>query len=412
MMCTRLAGILLAIVTMACFPRTDVAGDITLVNVSSDQLFASENLSLEKPVGAVSQPADHPEAAPLPEVYVPQTCAEQCCPSCFDCKACPRYYAEVEALLFVQVPQFTNRPIIVDGNTGATFLSTSDLNSGFDPGVRTTLGCRLCDAVGVEFTYFGLFQSGSTYTVKPDISSYFIFPGNLAGNVFVNFNDVNTTYSSTLNSFELNFPCCWCCCCDDCGCGESGCGEATCGGGCSTGGCGGGRCSSFELFAGVRYFDITNGLNLAVARPENGGVETGSYDIQACDHLLGGQLGARLRRTYCRLGWELTGKAGLYGNDARQTQYVTDFPNFALRPVTTATGSNTAFVGELNLSGIYRLTDVWSLKAGYSAIWIEDLALAPGQLDFNFATSPSGDQLHAGAGLLVHGVNLGIEARW
>ncbi len=70
-----------------------------------------------------------------------------------------------------------------------------------------------------------------------------------------------------------------------------------------------------------------------------------------------------------------------------------------------------AFVGELNLSAFYRLTDVWDLKAGYNLMWIDGLALAPDQLDFNFAP-PNGNQLQNGGAMFLHGVNVGLEARW
>ena len=119
-----------------------------------------------------------------------------------------------------------------------------------------------------------------------------------------------------------------------------------------------------------------------------------------------------MRRSRGRFGWEATGKAGIFGNDAQQTQSVTDFPNFPLRPTVSSSGGGVAFVGEINLSALYRLTDVWNLRAGYNAMWIEGLALAPDQLDFNFAASPSGNQLHNGGGMFLHGVNVGLEARW
>ena len=119
-----------------------------------------------------------------------------------------------------------------------------------------------------------------------------------------------------------------------------------------------------------------------------------------------------MRRTWGRFGWEATGKAGIFGNAAQETQSVTDFPNFALRPTVSSSGSEVAFVGELNLSALYRLTDVWNLKAGYNVMWIDGLALAPDQLDFNFATSPSGNQLQNGGAMFLHGVNVGLEARW
>jgi hypothetical protein len=45
-------------------------------------------------------------------------------------------------------------------------------------------------------------------------------------------------------------------------------------------------------------------------------------------------------------------------------------------------------------------------------MWIEGLALAPDQLDFDFAIDPSGNQLRNGGGMFLHGVNVGLEARW
>ena len=43
-----------------------------------------------------------------------------------------------------QEPQFIRQPIVVDPNTNTTFLSTSDLDFNFDPGLRATVGMRLC----------------------------------------------------------------------------------------------------------------------------------------------------------------------------------------------------------------------------------------------------------------------------
>jgi hypothetical protein len=91
---------------------------------------------------------------------------------------------------------------------------------------------------------------------------------------------------------------------------------------------------------------------------------------------------------------------------------VTDFPNFALRPTVSGSEVGVAFVGELDLSALYRLTDAWNLKAGYTLIGIQGVALGPDQLDFAFAASPSGDQVHNGGGMILQGLNLGVEARW
>ena len=70
-----------------------------------------------------------------------------------------------------------------------------------------------------------------------------------------------------------------------------------------------------------------------------------------------------------------------------------------------------AFMGELNLTGIYQLNNVWGIRAGYNVMLIEGVALAPDQLDFTF-TSTSGSQLHNNGGMFLQGANVGLEARW
>ena len=70
-----------------------------------------------------------------------------------------------------------------------------------------------------------------------------------------------------------------------------------------------------------------------------------------------------------------------------------------------------SFIGDINLSAIYRLTDIWGIRAGYNLIWIDGLALAPNQFDFaNVAGAGTG--LSSGGGIFMHGANLGLEARW
>ncbi|MBC7819724.1 MAG: BBP7 family outer membrane beta-barrel protein [Planctomycetaceae bacterium] len=169
---------------------------------------------------------------------------------------------------------------------------------------------------------------------------------------------------------------------------------------------------SLTWFAGFRYFNVGERLNLTADGVVPG--EVGNYNIRTRNNLYGAQLGARFRRTRGRFGWDATGQAGIFGNDAQQSQFVQDFPagpDSVLRNVSTSR-SGVAFVGQGNLSGLYALTNVWNLRAGYNVIWIEGLALAPDQLDFNFATAGSGTRVNNDGGLFLHGVNVGLEARW
>ena len=332
---------------------------------------------------------------------------------CLTCNPCPCLYADVEAVFMQQTPRFRNQPILLDFLNGTPLVSTSDLNFADSTGIEATFGLHLCNCRAVEFTYFGLFRNGASASFdKTDPNMVVTFPTGPVGNVFLNMDHVQTDYTSYLNSFEVNFPCCCgCCgCCEEpqCGCGEATCGEASC----SKHGRDATVCRSLEWFAGFRYIELGTDLNITAASFPPPFMETGAYTIHTTNRLFGGQIGGRVRRTVNHFGFELTGKAGIYGNDADQNQSVTDFPNFPLRPTTTVQANNVAFEGELNLSGIFRINDVWSLKAGYSVIWIEGLALAPDQLDFNFAVSPSGNTLTSDGGMFIHGANVGLEARW
>ena len=329
-----------------------------------------------------------------------------CLPFCNN--GCPCFYGQVEALFMKQDPQFARQPIIVteppfgSGNPATTLLSTSDLGFNFDPGLRTTVGKRLCGCWALEFEYFGIFDgTASAVAVRP-AGETIAFPNGPFGNVFSDMNTVQVKYSSSVQSFAVNLPCC-CGCCDECGCGETGCD------GC---GCGAVRCRSFEWFAGFRYLNVNQKLNIsAQAEPAYPGAtpEEGSYDIGTSNNLFGAQLGARLRRMWGRFGWEATGIAGIFGNAEQQTQTVNDY-GYQWRNV-SASGGQVAFVGELDCSALYRLTDVWNLKAGCTLMWIDGLALAPDQLDFNFGTT-NGSQLQNGGAMFLQGVNLGLEARW
>ena len=398
-----------------------MAKDIEQPSAASICQTDAPELSATVPVSDTTAPVPAQQGSTAPSSTKSQGNGLDGCFLPFCCNApCPCFYGQVEALFMKQDPQFTRQPIIVSqtfgSNTTPTLLSTSDLDMNFDPGLQATVGMRLCGCWALEFEYFGLFGgNASAGTVRP-VGGFITFPTGAFGNVFANMSAVQVNYSSSVQSFAVNLPCCCgCCdeCCDECGCGQVG-DECSCGKVGNRCGCGQVGYRSFEWFAGFRYLNISQRLGIlaqAVAFP-SASLEEGTYDISTTNNLFGAQLGARLRRLWGRFGWEATGMAGVFGNAEQETQSVTDFPNFPLRPTVSTSGGEVAFVGEINLSALYRLTDVWILKAGYNLMWIDGLALAPDQLDFNFATSPSGNQLQNGGAMFLQGVNVGLEARW
>jgi hypothetical protein len=339
-----------------------------------------------------------------------------------DVSPCPCVYGYAEGLFLQRSNDSFDQPVLVRA-TGpeATALSTSDLDFDFDPALRALVGRRLHNGWAIEGSYLGLFDATASAFIEAspqDPPRPLTFPGGLGPgtNLFADINRSWVNYSSELHSAELNLVSCRGCC------GTGGDSKGDCGSKCD-GGSDCVRCSTVEWFVGFRYLSLRERFNIyaeADREPTGGGpliTESGFYDVRTGNNLYGPQVGVRLRRWENRLGWEATGKAGIFGNDAQQQQSVVDYPNFQVRPELPtpapagAAGGQVAFVGELNFTGIYRLTDVWNLRAGYNLIWIAGVALAPDQLDFSDDPA-AGNQLSSNGSVFLHGVSCGLEARW
>jgi hypothetical protein len=80
-------------------------------------------------------------------------------------------------------------------------------------------------------------------------------------------------------------------------------------------------------------------------------------------------------------------------------------------PFFSATDADTAFVGELALTGSYVINDRWSARAGYQVLWVDGVALAPDQIAVsNVATGAS--TLDVGGDPIYHGFTLAAEYVW
>lgn len=300
-------------------------------------------------------------------------------------KLCPCTYGWAEALILGRENQADDQALVLNLNTDAELLSVDDLDFDWTGGLRLGYGHRACDCWAWEFGYLGVFDQ----TADDDVSlaNSLTLPPPL-GDVVNNFfgaSEVDVEYSSDIHSFEANLV--RCCCCEGC---------------CYT--------ESWEWLAGFRYLRLDEEFSITAFDPAE---SSSTYEVETENNLYGGQVGARYRRCRGRWSWESTGKAGIYGNDMEQSQDpILDFPNnFVFRPGRSSTDSDVAFVGDLNFSAIYHLSRVWGLRAGYNLIWIDGVALAPNQLDFS-NTPTSGTELDDGGTAFLHGVNIGLEARW
>jgi hypothetical protein len=353
-----------------------------VVAVFAATLFvsAAPRAAAEEPLAA---PAENPDAAlnHAPSNWESFGCTP-CAPPCEDCNRLryPTSYVWAEGLILTRDNDARNRPLVLDVNSGDVLLSVGDTDFDWDGGLRVGYACREYDAWGVEFVYLGYFDQTASASVTS--SDDLRLPGalGLAVNNFFAADNVRVHYTSDLQSAEANF---------DYGCGD-----------CN---------SSIDWLVGFRYLYLGEGYGI---RAYDSAESTTRYNVGTDNNLFGAQIGARARKCHGCFAVEGTTKAGIYGNWMEQDQApIIDFPDFEFRPRRESDGGDVAFVGDVNLSGIYQVTEVWGLRAGYNVIWIDGVALAPEQLDFSNGPN-SGKHLEEGGNVFLHGINIGVEARW
>lgn len=296
-------------------------------------------------------------------------------------------YSLVEVLALQRDNQATNRPLVNDANNGSTLLSVQDLNASTAMGARVFVGRRVDDSWGREAGYLGVYGMTAAPSLSGDENLALAGPLASQSLPFTDGNRARATWVSTINSAEFNA---------------------------FRSRCEGGDC--IDWLGGFRYLNVAEQAGLAFTCCEDASVGPfqSNYNVQTSNNLIGGQLGARGRRTWDRWAMEGWAKTGLFANVANQSQSPILDPTGSgtvVRDARSAWGTETAFVADLNASLIYRLSDVWGIRAGYNLIWISGVALAPNQWDFS-TSADGGRALIGGDSMFLSGANLGLEARW
>lgn len=299
-------------------------------------------------------------------------------------------YALAEALFWQRDNQAANRPLAITVGDDATVLETNDLQFPVAAGVRTFYGQRSPEDGGWEVGYFGLYGQTATNVQGAIPPDYLQLPDPLGGNLTEDGEFVTAKYSSLLNSAEVNLfatdsdwitdPAGW---------------------------------LTIDWLAGFRYVGVEEDAVLATdCCRMDGQFFTIPYRARTRNNMFGGQIGVRGRRAWERWAVEGWAKAALMGVAQEQIQDpLIDYTGFQQRPALSRSGGEVGFVGDLTMSAVYRLNQVWGIRAGYSLLWLDGLALAPDQ--FDFATDAgAGTRLVNSSGIFYHGANLGLEARW
>lgn len=296
------------------------------------------------------------------------------------CDEAPLIYGFADALFLARDNRTSNTTAILVQGEGGPAIGTPLQNSGdarfnMEPGVSAMFGIHVDECRAWEFGYFGVFDWDASSAVTNGNS--LAIPGDLglASLDYFASDRIALTYNSRLHNAEINHV--WA-------------GEFV------------------SLIAGFRYLSLDEDFVLNSTDADTG---SSDYRIRTTNDLFGGQLGARAEGGNGDWSWSATGKAGIFGNDAFQGQSVADFPpGFFLRQETGRRSGGVAFVGDLNCTLAYQVTDGLTARIGYNVLFIEGVALAPDQLDFS-DTPTSGQSLRR-SGLFAHGANAGLGFSW
>jgi hypothetical protein len=326
------------------------------------------------------------------EAFSPQPLADDACQQALRGLCCPgwTHYAIFDVLFLQRSNQTGDRPLVFDADTGETVIGTQALQPSIGTGIRLFYGQLATDAWGWEIGYTGLYGMFGEATATGDDTLEMVDPLGLVVNNFREADSARASYSSGLNMAEFNVF--RSDCCSECGphCRRS--------------------CHCVNWLAGFVWagLDEQAGITMACCDPP----EPASYDVRTSSNWYGAQVGMRGRREWQRWaveGWWKTALCGTSGFQAADP--IVGTISGLERPAESARTGGVGFIGSLNATAIYRLTETWGLRAGYNLYWLTGATLAPSQWDFAIDEG-AGTGINDNGTLFLHGANLGAEARW
>jgi len=260
---------------------------------------------------------------------------------------------------------------------GTEALNSNNFRQGFSPGPRIALIRHGDSGYDLEVLYFQTAGWSSTKSVGPDNPPDWLVmraPGGFLQTQDHSYQAMAWEYDTNLYNAELNVR--W------------------------------NAYSRLTLLAGFRWVNLSENLYGSLIPSEG---FPPFWNTNTTNNLYGLQIGAD-GKIWERGGFSINGliKAGAYVNHAQESTGVSIFK--IVRPSYTAT-NHAAFVGEIGLQCKYQVSQRLALKAGYEALWLEGVALAPGQIQETYLTPPAAVNALGvkTSGVFFHGATAGLE---
>lgn len=297
------------------------------------------------------------------------------CSSCYEpfiqpCVACKQttVYATAD-VLYWEKASYDGAPIVRQGGAGGTVVRNgSDLEYDFESGFRTALGvCLDCNS-GLEFVF--LHNSWDSTLTSAGVGLFTV-----AGTTdHTAANRVDLATGTDLSSYELNY---WL------------------------------QLSNHtKAFGGIRYLSVDD--DLLVTSTTAGRRST--HAIGTDNDLYGLQFGFNSNfPVWNRLSVGGMVKTGLFYNDAAQTVTLRDVNNSVVARQYGNRGDEIAFLSELQVGMTWQVTNFASIRAGYQAFFVSDVASAVGQLRAESPATLTSATLRQDDNLFAHGVFAGLN---
>lgn len=270
-------------------------------------------------------------------------------------------------------------PIILNSITRATLLDASDFSFNWAAGadievIRRVVNYEAIDAI--DFRYFGVQSLEADTSIDTGTMWKMVnWTGSLPRS------QIDTVYSSQFHSAELN------------ACRDS-------------------AYSWLTWLAGFRWIGMDEQMDLTVRIGSNGVFgRPGYYTFATRNNLYGGQIGMALKlwdhggpfRINC------LGKAGLYGNTATNQYDIIDSTG-RYNLLSTDRSSPLAFVGDINLTATYQITNHLALQGGYQLLWLQGVAVAGDQTAAINIANHNG--IADNGGVFYHGAMASVNFTW
>ena len=297
------------------------------------------------------------------------------CGSCMCESCCAPAWTVVAGLVVKQRSRPNPRDLVTDSSQpgGTVLTNAADYNFDFEAGPDLRI-IRQGREWGVEFHWFQVHDWIATTPVTTSPTGAFVQYVTPIGDLDAS--DISSRYQSWLDSFELNLrkPVnCW-----------------------------------LTGLVGFRYMQLSE-LGLTITQDARPNMLR--YSNNAINELYGAQVGLD-GKIWDRCGkFRIEGllKLGIYGDDARNRILITRTNDQPL--ASAAATTHASFVGELEFTAVYDVSDRVAVRVGYELLWIQGVALASDQIAVSDPANGVGGIDLTGSPF-YHGVTAGVEVRW